>query len=523
MLISLRGDRPLYQQIFDAIQDAIITGELREGARLPSSRALADELGVSRNVVLLAYDNLYAEGYIRTRGGSGTFVDPVDMREERTARERGLPTLEQSTLSAVKLSSYGERLAAQRSLDPFWRSEDLPTKPRFDFRYGHPSIDLFPFDTWRRLLQRHIASREVATWGYSLPSGLQVLRAATADYLGRSRNVVCEPENVIIVSGSQQGIDLTARLLVNPGDTAVVEEPCYPGARAVLHALGAEVIPVPVDDQGLDVQRLEPLGHVRLVIVTPSHHYPTGAIMSLERRLALAEWADRTGAYVLEDDYDSEFRYGSKPVESLQGLHPNGPIIYLGTFSKVLVPALRVGYVVIPTNLADAFVSAKAIADRHTPVLSQLALADFINDGHFEHHLRRARVQNESRRKALIEALHEAFGGDVEISGASAGVHLLAWLDGLSKNELETGLARAAQAGVVAYSVASCYRRPVQRAGLVLGYASMAENELHAGVALLAEALADAQNTAAPPDIAASTGPIDQSSSGSRGATPRPP
>jgi GntR family transcriptional regulator/MocR family aminotransferase len=290
------------------------------------------------------------------------------------------------------------------------------------------------------------------------------------------------------VNGSQQAIDLTARVLVDPNDIVVIEEPHYQGARKVFAAAGAELVFSSVDTEGLDAATLPAAaGSAKLAYVTPSHQFPTGAVMTLARRLALLAWAERTAAFVFEDDYDSEYRYEGKPIEAVQGLDRANRVIYTGTFSKVMYPALRAGYMVLPPPLVEPVAAAKWLSDRHTPTLEQEALAEFIVEGHFERHLRRSRMRNAARRAALLDALDTHLGDRVEVSGANAGIHMLVWLRDLAPEDLDPLVERAARAGVGIYPVTPYFATPPPRAGLVMGYASMNEKDIQEGVRVLAE------------------------------------
>ena len=489
MFIKLDGSGTLAQQIYHAIRHAILAGQLAPGARLPATRTLAHELGVSRNTVLLAYDQLLAEGYTVGQTWSGTYVAsalPDVTLSPPDAEAYAVRAREGTTL---RLSAYGRRVAQNTSLPP---PSALPHchPVRYDFRYGLPDVAAFPHETWRRLLARRARGVSMPALHYGPPEGYAPLREAIAAYLRRSRAVLCDPEQIIVVNGSQQALDLTARVLLDAGDTVLIEEPHYQGARQVFLAAGARLVPVPVDPEGLVTTAL-PDAHAgaRLVYVTPSHQFPTGAIMSLVRRLALLQWAETTEAFVLEDDYDSEFRYAGRPVEAVQGLDRSGRVIYIGTFSKVLFPALRLGYLVLPPPLVALFAAAKWLTDRHTSTLEQAVLTDFIHEGHFEHHLRRSRTRNAARRTALLEALSTHLGPRVEVSGANAGVHLLVWLRDIAPHQLSVFIDCAAQAGVGLYPVTPYYFAPPPRAGLLLGYAAMTEEEIRAGIQCLAAVL----------------------------------
>jgi GntR family transcriptional regulator/MocR family aminotransferase len=477
------SDGPLHARLYRRLRTAILRGELTAGTRLPSTRALAADEGVSRNTVLRAYDQLLGEGYATARQGSGTTVThalPGTVAPRAVADQRT-----RCAARPPRLSRYARRLPARI---PSWRAT-APALP-YDFRYGRPSFADFPHALWRRLLARNVRRTTAGDLDYGEPAGLPALRAAIASYLVRARSLDCRPEQIVVVHGSQQGIDLVARVLVDPGDPVVVEEPHYSGTRAVLAAAGARLIPVPVDGQGMDVARAErAAASARLACVTPSHQFPTGSVMTLPRRLALLSWAERTGAFVLEDDYDSEFRYAGQPIESLHGLDRTGRVIYVGTFSKVLFPALRLGYLVLPEALVDRVVAAKAVCDTGSAGLEQRVLADFMTEGHFARHLRRTRARHRARRAALVAAVREHLAGRVEMPDTVAGLHVLVWLKNVSVNGVDALIHRAAALGVGVYSPASFYAGALPRAGLLLGHASLDESAIREGIRRLARAL----------------------------------
>jgi GntR family transcriptional regulator/MocR family aminotransferase len=489
VFIKINASGTLYEQIYQSLRSAILAGQLAPGSRLPSTRALAHELGVSRNVVLLAYDQLLAEGYAVGQTGSGTYVaaalPDTTLVPSRPTSQAANPPLR----STPSLSAYGRRVAANApGLSPGMAPYTY-TVP-YDFRYGLPDVAQFPHEIWRRLLARRARAASRHSFHYGPPAGHTPLRDAIADYLRRARAVVCEPEQIVVVNGSQQALDLVTRVLLDADAGVVIEEPHYQGARQVFLAAGARLHTVPVDAEGLVTAALPdaPEG-CRLAYVTPSHQFPSGAIMSLVRRLALLAWAERVGAYVLEDDYDSEFRYAGRPLEAVQGLDRSGRVIYVGTFSKVLFPALRLGYLVLPYTLVQPFTAAKWLTDRHTSTFEQEVLTDFIREGHFERHLRRSRTRNAARRAALLDALHEHLGERIEVSGANAGMHLLVWLRDVMPHQVDRLIERAAYAGVGLYSVSPYYLEPPRRAGLLLGYAAMTEAEIRAGIRRFAAVL----------------------------------
>jgi len=479
MLIRLDRDAPLQTQIYDQLKAAILSGAAEPGTRLPSSRALADQFAISRNTVLLAYEQLLAEGYLESRPGAGTFVGAA-----LPAGTAPRPAVEAPAAAprTPRLSRYSERL---RGLDV----ESLTRRGgfRYSFDYGTVSAADFPADIWRRLLLREIRRRAGKPYLYENPQGLPELRAALSDYLARARAVRARPEQILIVNGSQQAVDLTLRVLVDPGDGVVVEDPGYSGARLAAEAIGARLLPVPVDADGLDTALLPPPeAGARLAHVTPGHQFPTGGVMPAARRLALLDWAARGGTYVFEDDYDSEYRYEGRPVESLQALDRAGLVIYSGTVSKVLSPGLRLGYMVLPPELVEPFLRAKQLTDRHTASLDQAVFAHLIRDGHFERHIRRTRRRNQRRRDVLVAALKQAFGPAVAIEGAKAGLHLVVRFRDIPA-ALAGSVVEAAALRSVGIAAAETAAGVEAGAGVLMGYAALEEADIRQGVALLRE------------------------------------
>jgi GntR family transcriptional regulator/MocR family aminotransferase len=481
MLVKLDDEGPLYRQIYRALRDQILKGVRAPGTPIPPSRQLSAELGCSRNVVTLAYDQLLAEGYLQSRRGSGTFVATALARPrpiEQPARHKHGPR---------NLSAFSERLLKETDQQRVvWQRQGQP--PPYDFWYGRPPLADFPHDTWCRLLGRAARQATLRRLDYGAPQGVIELREAIAAYLQRARGVVCSADQLLVVNGFQQALDLVSRVLLNPGDAVVVEEPHYRPARVAFQAVGANVRGVSVDADGLCVAEL-PRDSTRLIYVTPSHQFPTGAVLPLARRLDLLAWAARRDAYVLEDDYNGEYRYSGRPVETLQGLDEHGRVLYAGTFSKVMFPALRIGYLVVPEALVPPFVVAKTLADAGGPSVVQLALAEFIQGGHFERHVRRARARNAARRTAMLEAIGAHLGDQVEIVGANAGLHVMLRLAQLPMRRVRELRHHAAEHGVGLYSAAPFYLQPPADGAILLGYASLTEAEIREGIRRLGQAL----------------------------------
>lgn len=482
--VSLDPDSgvPLYRQLYDALRQAILEGRLRGGQRLPATRVLAGALDVSRNTVLLAFDLLLTEGYIQSRVGAGTFVTEHLPERSLYAPAADVVASSGSGSPAARLSQRGQALTSVR----------VSSRPRGGtqrpFQPGAPALDAFPFDVWSRLTARTLRTMPAAAYGYGDPAGYRPLREAIAVYLRTARAVRCEAEQVIVVGGAQQGIDLVARVLLDEGDAAWIEDPGYRGARAALLGAGVRLVPVPVDAEGLCVEAgeaAEPAA--RAAYVTPSYGFPLGVTMSLSRRLQLLEWAGRTGAWIVEDDYDSEYRYAGPPLASLQGLDRSGCVLYLGTFSKVLFPALRIGYLVVPPGLVDAFVTAKAVADRQASVLEQAVLTAFIEEGHFSRHLRRMRVLYQARQQRFVDAVRAELVGLLSVDPADAGMHLVGWLPEGTDDEAVSR--RAAEHGLMVPPLSFYTLRHRVPPGLVLGYPAFDDAAIDAGVHRLAKVL----------------------------------
>ena len=456
---------------------------MKSGHRLAPTRVLALELGFSRNTVEAAFDQLKAEGFITSRVGSGTYV--ANSLPEKMLGET--PAVRQSASSSgnarVVLSAYGKRAARLPKAEPH---AQLP----FDFRYGIPDFHVNFRPLWRKLLSRNVFPHhprgDSTTDGYGASEGYTPLREALVGYLKRARGVACTAQQIVIVNGSQQALDLIARTLIEPGDRVSIEDPQYLGAREVFRAVGAKLVAVAVDEDGMKTPRDR---DSRLAYVTPSHQFPTGVVMSLQRRLELLAWAEASNAFIVEDDYDSEYRYSGPPIQAIHGLRPVERVIYVGTFSKVLFPALRLGYLVLPEPLIEAFRGAKWLSDRHSATLEQRALTDFVEEGHFERLLRQTRIRNAARRDALIGALEKFLSPEVEVHGSPSGLHLLAWVNARTEQQVETIVRGAAQKGVGVYPVSPYYLHRAARPGLLFGFTALPPEEIYEGIRRLSEVI----------------------------------
>ena len=464
--INRKISTPLHRQIYDGFRSAILEGRLRPGQRIPSTRVLASEIRVSRFPVLNAYAQLLAEGYLESRIGAGTLISASLPDHLTSSRPTG---------TKAATGKRGPRSVAARCLL-------LPLKETFPwmthwgaFRVGQVAYDQFPHQIWSTLVARRCRGMGVHSDHYGSLAGSDVLREAIANYLRTARSVHCTSEQILIVNGSQQALEITARVLLDPGSRVWIEEPCYRLAREVFRLNSCELVPVPVDDEGLDVATaISVYRKARAAFVSPSHQFPLGVTMSASRRLQLIEWAQRCGAWIIEDDYDSEYRFDSQPIASLQGLDPNSRVIYVGTFSKVLFPSLRLGYLVVPTDLTDRFRAMRRVMDLGVPTFHQEVLADFIQEGHFERHIRRMRIHYGELRRVLNEALCE-LGKTLTPVGDEAGMHLTVMLETNHQDE-EVAL-RGVRQKLSLWPLSRHYLgRP--RHGFVLGFGGTTTTEI---------------------------------------------
>lgn len=476
---------PLVKQLYDRLRDEILSGQLPPGTRLPSTRTLAGQLGVSRGTTVLAYEQLQLEGYLTSQVGLGTTVShQLPITPALVTPAGDTPEVDSRPAPVPHLAAHIHRLRSIPNL------QEVAGDAQMAFRAGAPALDQFPYGIWARLVARHARRSLPDLAYYQPPAGYLPLREAIAARLGISRGVRCTAEQIILTTGAQGALDFAARTLLNPGDEAWIEDPGYFGAQGALLAAGARLVPVPVDDQGLEVAvGAQRSPQARLVFTSPSHQFPTGVTMSLGRRLALLDWARHAAAWIIEDDYDSEFRFSGRPLEALQGLRSDGPVLYVGTFSKVLFPTLRLGYLVAPTSLIDALLLTRRFSDIHTSLLEQLALTDFIQEGHYDRHLRRMRRLYRHRRDLLHAELRRYLGNLLEVRVPDMGMTIVGWLPLHADDHRAAALATAA--GISARPISRYSLEPLPRGGLILGFAGTDDAGIRHGVRQLAAALSN--------------------------------
>ncbi|MBN8892835.1 MAG: GntR family transcriptional regulator [Rhodospirillales bacterium 70-18] len=472
--------RPISTQLYVALRELMLSGRIAAKARLPASRALARDLGVSRTTVIEAFERLAAEGLVESRVGAGTFVSEVlDAERPRQPSAQGTspPARQPPRLSR----------AMDWAVSRFSDRPRLPHSPRA-FVTGLPAFDSFPMAQWARLAAKHWRGGREDVMGYGAPCGYAPLREAIAAHLRANRGIACTGEQIFIVGGAQQAFNLVGTVLLNPGDQVWFENPGAIGARNSLLACGAELVPVPVDRDGLQVEEgLRRAPRFRLVFVTPSHHQPLGHILSLERRFALLRSAEQAGAWIVEDDYDGEFCFGRRPVATLKSIDRTGLVIYVGTFSKSLFPALRLGFMLVPPSLVETMGRVSAAFVQGVPSSVQATVAEFIEEGHFATHIRRMRRIYEERHDALCDAAARELGGLLAVARAESGLHTIGYLPA---HVSEVAAARAAEArGVIVSPLARFCIAPVAANGLVLGFGGIPPAEIRAGMAELGQAL----------------------------------
>jgi len=478
-------EQPLYRQLYLRLRESILSGSLRPGQRLSSSRVLASQIGVARNTVLQAYMQLEVEGYIAAECGSGHYVSPLLPEAVGGSRRKPAPDVGADVPPPTIRNTF--------DFVPESLRRPIPPVP---FRINLPELDHFPIETWARLQgavlrEARQSATIVSLLGEADAQGDHSLRRAIADHVSIARGVRCSPESVIITAGAQHAMDMLLRVLTQPGDAVGLEDPCFPGALSAARAAACRIVPVPVDAQGADLDSVQSSSNdMRVLLLCPSKQFPLGVTMSLPRRLALVDWARRSAAWIIEDDYDSEYRFDGKPIPSLQGLDGGRQVIYVGTFSKVLFPSLRMGFIVCPPSLVEPLAAARAISGRHGSTLEQQVLARFIDDGHLARHVRRMKVLYRDRQSVLLDECHRRFGDRLRVEKAASGLQTVAWLPS-GADDLQ--VARAARSLGVEVAPLSRFclhtRRPP---ALVLGFGGFTAEQIRTAARLLARVEIDA-------------------------------
>jgi len=486
-IVVLERNSPvaMHQQLNIQISQAVLSGRLPSGLRLPASRELATKLGISRTTVVTAFQQLIAEGYLESRVGAGTFVGSnLTKQILELAPLPGQARDSQKKLAYDLLSERGRALIDSRS----YSLQQTPTA----FMPNQPAYDKFPFDVWARILARKNRRPAYELLNYGNASGYPPLRRAIAAYLYHARGIKCDEEQVIVVTGAQMAVSLSAWILLNPGDGVMLEDPGYIAMRDMLSGFGARIVNVPVDRQGMDVSTgiaTEP--EARMALLAPSYQYPLGVTLSLPRRLELLAWANRAKAWIIEDDYASEFRFSGAPIAPMQTIDQNGRVIYVGTFSKVMFPSLRVGYLVVPPALVDAYAAAVHLLTRGVSTLTQAALAEFINKDHFSKHIRRMRLIYAERHEAMIEASHKNLEGLIDVSPAKTGMNVVGWLpkNGKDHGDDLVAVRKLNAHGILSAPMSVQYSVKQPRHGLLLGFGCSSVKETQYAVKKMARVL----------------------------------
>lgn len=436
--------------------------------------------------VVNAYEQLLAEGYIEGKAGAGTFVAAA-LPEEFLHSQNGRIPAEKLTNKCreIRLSAYGKRL--EKNYHKVLRHQTATVFQAFEL--GIPAVDKFPFGIWAKIAAKHHNGIRKETFGYDSPAGFYPLREALAKHLKAARGVNCETEQIIITNGAQQALDLISKLFLETGESVLIENPCYVGVKNSFRSAGANLIPVSIDKEGFDLSAIDAHPRASLIYVTPSHQFPLGITMTLPRRMALLEKAEQKSMWIIEDDYDSEFRYSGRPIASLQGLDKNGRVLYVGTFSKTIFPGLRLGCLVVPRDLVDIFTAVRAISDGHSPLIDQAVLAEFIMEGHFARHLRRMRKLYQERQEILVTEAQKELAGLLEVEKDNAGMHLIGWLpEGVNDRKIAR---KVLEAGIRVAPISAYTFFEPNRGGLLLGYTAIDEDQIRAGVKKLQAVLSD--------------------------------
>ncbi len=470
---------PLYTQLYNVIRASILSGRLKCGLKLPGTRTLAEEFNVSRNTIILAFEQLIAEGYIKGKAGAGTYV--ADDIPDKLLKEAD----QQDSSKYHLVDSKSKKVPAQTSS----LQRSMPENNFVPFQHGIPSVKDFPFELWLKTFNKAVRSFPPHQLAKIDGTGYKLLKEEIALYLQTYRAVNCTPEQIFLVNGSQQGLYLISKILMKENDKVLLEDPFYFGVRGAIRSAKVNIVPVPVDDEGVRIEyAIKHSPDANFIYVTPSHQYPLGTTMSIARRLKLLEFAGENNLWIIEDDYDGEFRYEGNPLPSLQGMDKTGKVIYVGTFSKVLFPGLRLGYLVLPSiDLVDAFVAERCVIDRQSPVLDQIALAEFMKDGHFTRHIRKMRMLYKERQEFLINEIKKELDGLIKVQPSSAGMHILAWLpEHLDDKEVAKALNCSS---LTTRALSDCILKYKRKPALILGYTAFNKEEIRWGVNILRDTL----------------------------------
>ena len=475
MKINSSSDIPLYKQLYNAFRQSILEGKFSPGQKLPGTRSLASELKISRNTVVLAFEQLLLEGYIKGKIGAGTFVNEIP-DNFLNAKENVNRKKSEKKITTHLISQLGSPELVHRNI---LREEIIP------FQNGLPSLDEFPLKVWLKLNNQIAQTLSYAHLGYGEAAGYKQLKEEIAVYLRTYRAVKCNADQIIIVNGSQQGLDLIMRVLLEPGDNVWLEDPGYFGARASILFSNAQIFPCPLDNEGLNIEySSKKYPPPKLIYTTPSHQFPLGLTMSISRRIQLLQYASKNNCWIIEDDYDSEFRYSGSPLPSLQGMDKNNCVIYLGTFSKVLFPALRLGYIVLPDpQMIDVFVSAKSMMDRQSPMFEQMITSQFLKMGYFTRHIRKMRTLYKERQEFLINEIEKELGDSLKVNVSDAGMHIIAWLPENLDDMIISQKAR--ENNLIAYPLSEYVLKFKQKPGLILGYTAFDKPKLKSAIQIL--------------------------------------
>lgn len=483
-LVALKLDYssevPLYKQLYDLLRKEILKGKINPGKRLPGTRSLATELNISRNTVAIAFEQLRIEGYISGKTGSGSYVNEIPDKKPIAHQ------LPQKKDALRKSSAWGQ---VWKKLPPDILQRSLGYENVVPFQNGIPALNEFPIRTWLKIINQASINISNLQLGYGDSAGFRPLREAIASYLQTYRAVNCKSDQVIIINGSQQGLDLIGRVLLKKGSKVWIEDPGYFGVKASMKSAGASIHPCPLDDEGLDVNySAKHNPKPELIYTTPSHQFPLGQTMSVARRIQILNYAKKNNCWILEDDYDSEFRYVGNPLPSLQGMDQSNSVLYLGTFSKVLVPGLRLGYLVLPhSEMLEAFMAMKYIIDRQSPILEQIILTKYIEDGHFTKHIRKMRMLYKSRQEVLVDEINKIFKGLIDVEPSPTGMHVIAWLPEKMNDKKVT--TEALKNNLIVNPLSDYSIKFHQKPGLIIGYTAFNENEIKEGLKKLKKTL----------------------------------